>query len=329
MTFPAQRLFRCSAVFALALAAITCRDHPPSSLGLPFPAALAVAPGVSSVIGGPVFELARARITLSGFPDNRPVLDTVIAFAPGDSTLRVALAVQLMRPTQDFTIRIAAVDLLGDTLFRALDTVTLRQNEPAPEPASMVLQYSGPDTLVAGIALAPRDTTLIVGVPLAMRPVAYAIDQSVLKSVRYGWRSSDPVSVTVSPDGTVLALTSAQGVWIIATTANGRRDSTQVSASLPMSAVSSVSIDSVFVSLIPGDSLLLRATARDGQGVPLNYPITWSALDTNLGVDSRGMVTAFGGGAGRITATADKASDTVTVNVINLQLGTSAIRRKP
>ena len=361
-----------------------------------------------------MFDLVQARVTLSDFPENRPVLDTVVAFIPGDSTLRVALVVQLMRPTQDFVIRIAAVDVLGDTLFRTVDTVTLRQNEPAPQPASMVLQYSGPDTLVAGIAVAPRDTTVIVGMPVTMRPVAFAIDQSVLKSVRYGWRSSDPASIAVSPDGTVLALTNAQGVWIIATTANGRRDSTQVSASLPAQAlrvtpdttsigigatlplavvavdalgaqvpllspvlwssddpriaavsttgevtgltagttrivavagtikgemrvtvvqtvtgVASVSIDSVFLSLIPGDSLLLRATARDGQGMTLDYPIAWSALDTNLGVNSRGMVTALGAGAGRIVATADKASDTVTITVLDPQFGVSAIRRKP
>ena len=400
---------------ALALAAVACGDQPSNGLGLPFPAALAVAPGVSSVIGGPVFELVAVRVTLTDFPANTPVLDTVAMFSSADSTLRLALAVQMLRPTQDFYLRVAAVDLLGDTLFRSLDTVTLQQNAASPRPASVVLQYSGPDTLVAGISLAPRDTTILVGVPLAMRPVAFAIDQSVLKAVRYGWRSSDPASVAVSPDGTVLALTSAKGVWIVATTANGRRDSTQVSAGLPAqslrvtpdtasigmgatlplavvaldalggqiplpapllwssddpgiatvsltgevtgltpgttrivavagtvkgemrvtvvqtaSAVASISIDSVFVALVPGDSLLLRATPRDGQGMPVNYPITWSALDATLGVDSRGMVTALGVGAGRITATADRASDTVTVTVLDPQLGGgSAIRRAP
>ena len=415
MTYRLLRPLRSCGIAAIAFTALTCRDHPSGGLGLPFPAALAVAPGVTSVIGGPVFELTGVRVTLSDFPNNTPVLDTVASFAPGDSTLRLALAVQLMRPAQDFFLRIAAVDLLGDTLFRAIDTVTLRQNESAPLPASVVLQYSGPDTLVAAIALSPRDTTIPIGVPLMMRPVAFAIDQTVLKAVRFGWRSSDPASVAVAPDGTVIALSSAQDVWIVATTANGRTDSTRISTTLPAQAlrvtpdtafigidgtiplsvvaidalgiqvpmpaplvwssedtriasvsltgtvtglavgstriiavagtikgemsatvvqaagtVVSVAIDSVFVSLIPGDSLLLRATPRDAQGLFVNYPITWSALDPNVGVDSRGMVTARGAGVGRITATADKASDTVAITVLNPQItDSSAFRRVP
>jgi hypothetical protein len=399
------RPLRICGIAALALAAITCRDHPSGDLGLPFPAALAVAPGVSSVIGGPVFDLVSVRITLSDFPANTLVLDTVALFTPGDSTLSLAVAVQLMRPTQAFYLRVAAVDPLGDTLFRSLDTVTLRQNESAPRPASVVLQYSGPDTLVAAVSLAPRDTTIPIGLPLTMRPVALGMDQSVLKAVRFGWRSSNPANIAVSPDGTVIALASTQGVWIIATTANGRTDSTQISASLPAQSlrvtpdtasigidatlplsvvavdalgselpltepvlwssedsriagvsttgqvagltpgttriiaiagtikgemrvtvvqpattIASIAIDSVFVSLLPGDSLLLRATPRDAQGLPVSYPITWSALDTILGVDSRGMVTARVAGTGRIAATADKASDTVTVTVLDPQV---------
>ena len=398
----------------LVSAAISCHDHSAGSLGLPFPAAFAVAPGITSVFGGPVFALVGVRVTLTELPGNGLVVDTVAAFTAGDSTLRLALAVHLMRPTQDFHLRVAAVDALGDTLFRSLDTITLHQNESAPRPASVVLQYSGPDTLVAAISLAPRDTTIAIGVPVTMRPVAFGVDQGVLKAVRYGWRSSSPSSVTVAPDGTVLALGSAQGVWIVATTANGRTDSTRISAMLPAqglriapdtasigidatlplsvvaidasgievplpeglvwssedqriagvsptgivtgltsgttriiavagtikgemrvtvvqtaATVASVAIDSVFVSLIPGDSLLLRATARDVQGFPVNHPITWSALDTNLGVDGRGMVTAFGAGSGRITATADKASDTVTITVLSPPITDSSAVRAP
>ena len=307
------------AIAAIAFAGVACSDHPANGLGLPSPAALAVAPGVTSVMGGPVFELAAVRVLLGDLPGSATVLDTVVSFAPGDSTLRLALTVQLMRPTQDFQLRVAAMDALGDTLFRSLDTVTLHRNESAPRPTSVVLQYSGPDTLVAAISLAPRDTSILVGMPLAMRPTAFAIDQTPLQSVRYGWRSSDPANVTVAPDGTVLALTSAKGVWIVATAANGRRDSTQISAS-PATAIASVSIDSVFVSLAPGDSLLLRATPRDQQGMTVNHPVTWSSLDSNLGVDTRGMVTALAAGAGRITATAAQVSDTVTITVLNPQL---------
>ena len=195
---------------------------------MPFPAALAVAPGFASIVGGPVFDLVRVRATLSDFPGDKLVLDTVAGFTSGSSELRLALAIQLVRPSQDFYLRIAAMDVLGDTLFRSVDTVTLRQNESSQ--AAAALTYTGPDTVVASVSISPRDTSILIGVPLLMRTVALATDQSVLKSVRFGWRSSDSASVTVAPDGTVLALKPVQGVWIVATTANGRRDSTQLSA---------------------------------------------------------------------------------------------------
>ena len=221
---------------ALSLAAPACRDRVTSGPGLPFPAALAVAPGVSSVAGGPVFDLVGVRVTLSELSGRSVVLDTVARFSADDTTIRLAAVVQLTRPSQDFLLRAAAADILGDTLFRATDTVTLRQNELSPLLTPVLLQYAGPDTLVAAISIAPRDTAITVGLPLVMRAQAIGFDQTILKSVRIGWSSSDPTSVTVSPDGTVLALAPAQGVWIVARTATGRADSTQVSAavSLPL-----------------------------------------------------------------------------------------------
>lgn len=224
------------ALSALSIAAAACRDRATSGPGLPFPAALAVVPGVSSVAGGPVFDLVGVRVTLTELSGRSVVLDTVATFSANDTTIRVAAAIQLTRPAQDFVLRAAAADIVGDTLFRAIDTVTLRQNERSPLPTPLVLQYAGPDTLVAAISIAPRDTTITVGLPLVMRAQAIGLDQTILKSVRVGWSSSDPTSVTVSPDGTVLALAPAQGVWIVARTATGRADSTQISAavSLPL-----------------------------------------------------------------------------------------------
>lgn len=219
---------------SLAATAVACRDRVTSGPGLPFPAVLAVAPGVSSVAGGPVFDLVGVRVTLTELSGRSVVLDTVATFSVDDTTIRLAAVVQLTRPSQDFVLRAAAADIAGDTLFRATDTVTLRQNEPYPLPTPVLLQYAGPDTLVAAISIAPRDTAIIVGVPLLMRVQAIGFDQAILKSVRIGWRSSNPASITVSPDGTVLALAPTQGVWIVARTATGRADSTQISAAVPV-----------------------------------------------------------------------------------------------
>lgn len=209
-----------------------CHDRLTSGPGLPFATALALAPGIESVVGGPVFELAGVRVSLSEPGSRTVVFDTVASFSAGDSTIRLAVAIRLTRPTQDFVLRVAAADVLGDTLFRATDTVTLRQNELSPPPTAVVLQYSGPDTLVAAISIAPRDTTMTVGSTLPMRAQAIGFDQTILKSVRIGWRSSNPASVSIGPDGTVVALAPAQGVWIVARTANDRADSTQVSVVL-------------------------------------------------------------------------------------------------
>ncbi len=301
---------------ALILAASNCAESHSNGLGLPFPAALAVVPGVSSVVGGPVFDLVSIRVSLNDFPDDTPVLDTVVSLTASGSEIRLALAVQLMRPSQDFFLRIAAVDKLGDTLFRALDTVSIRQNEGSPLPASVELRYSGPDTLVAGVSLSPRDTTILVGVPLLMRPIAIGIDQSVLKGVRFGWRTSDPVAVTVAPDGTVLALTPVQGAWIVATTANGRTDSTQIWAGLPRQSLR-VTPDSATIGA--GLTLPLSVIAVDALGlqVSLPTPLIWSSDDPRIAsVSLTGEVTGLTQGTTRIVAVAGTLKGEMRVTVL-------------
>ena len=307
---------RLLAAATLVVVSTSCADRAPSELGLPFPATLAVAPSMA-VVGGPSFDLVGVRVTLSEIPPNTPVLDTTVAFTAGDSTLQLALTVRLLRPFQSYLLRVAAMDVLGDTLFRSADTVTLRQNETHRMSATE-LRYSGPDTLVAGLTIAPRDTLVTVGIPISMRAVAYDSTQRVLELARVGWRSRDTSSIQIAADGTLLALRPAQAVWIVARTANGHADSTLVSAELPRSvAVASVDIEPILVSLFPGDTLLLSATPRDSQGAVLDTPVTWSVLDTILTIDPRGLLTALGAGLGRVVATSDKVSDTATVTVLN------------
>src|SRR5687767_11832572 len=70
---------------ALSLAVAACHDRLTSGPGLPFTAALALAPGVESVVGGPVFELSGVRVSLSEPGGRTVVFDTVASFSAGDS----------------------------------------------------------------------------------------------------------------------------------------------------------------------------------------------------------------------------------------------------
>ena len=304
---------------AVATVALSCTDRQSNGLGLPFPAALAVAPAVSSIAGGPVFDLVSIRVRLTDYPGDKPVVDTILPLSTGDSTVRLALAVQLMRPSQDFYLRIAAVDVLGDTLFRSADTVTIRQNEASPAPATVELRYSGPDTLVAAVSLSPRDTTILVGVPLLMRPTAIGIDQSVLKGVRFGWRTSQPSALTVTPDGTVLALAPVQGAWIVATTANGRMDSTQISTAVTSQ---SLRVTPDTATLGVGATLPLSVVALDSGGIqlPVPAPLVWSSEDTRIAtVSLTGAVTGLTPGTTRIFAAAGTLRGEMRVNVVLVQ----------
>lgn len=84
----------------------------------------------------------------------------------------------------------------------------------------------------------------------------------------------------------------------------------------PGPTVSSVSVMPASVSLAPGGTAQLTATASDSRGSPVSASVTWSSNATGVAtVSTGGLVTAVGAGTARITAAVGSVEGFATVTV--------------
>lgn len=331
-----RRIGRPLALAAITFIGLTCRDRSPLGPGLPVPARYDLAPRFQVARSGPSIRLDAVRATLTPYPtgDGTPVLDTVAHFSPTSEELRIDLAMST-DPAQRYVLRLAATDASGDTVYRAADTVRLvvtTGTPPAPTP--ITLSYAGADTIVASVAVAPRDTLFAVGDSVPLRAVAYRADQTVVTGARFGYAVSDSAVASVSPTGVLRATAAFAGVWVYAGTANGAVDSTRVAAFMR---VARVAVTPRMPTLPQGDTLLLSATAFDVNAVPLTgRTIAWATPDTGLALDAAtGRVIARAAtGTARVVATAEGRADTAVVTFVpqkvrsvTLQADTVALAR--
>lgn len=96
-------------------------------------------------------------------------------------------------------------------------------------------------------------------------------------------------------------------------------------------AVSTVTVDPATAALQTGQSLTLRTTLRDVNGVELFFRnVTWSSSDNGIaGVDANGVVTANANGMATITATSEGVNGTATVTVTDAVPAVASIAFTP
>src|SRR5688500_4251982 len=140
-----RRFARVCVVSGLALAGLTCRDNTLTGPGLSLPARLGLAPQFQTMPpGGPVFQLTQLRAVLytSVTPPESLV---VLANFQGDSAV-VQFDVEVQGASQLFTVRMAAMDALGDTIYTVTDTVRAYPlgSPGATGAASLNLVYAAP-----------------------------------------------------------------------------------------------------------------------------------------------------------------------------------------
>lgn len=305
------------ALVAVTLAGLTCRDGGPTGPGLPQWGSAALLPTLRAARVGPAIRLDAVRAQLIPLPvspgDGVPVVDTVGRFASGGSELRLTLAAPVTDPQQEFELRIAATDAAGDTSYRAIDTVRLSVGG-TPEPREVALTYAGADTIVASLAIAPRDTQFVVGDSVAMRHVARRADQGVVTTARVGFAVSDSAAMSITPTGWLKASRAATGVWVYVGTANGRIDSTRVTSFIP---VRRVDLSPPTAQLAVGDTLALTATTFDrNDAVLTGRTVTFASLDTTATVSATGLVVGRATGTARIVAASEGVADTSTITVV-------------
>jgi uncharacterized protein YjdB len=314
-----RRVCRTAPILIL-LAVLSCRDTAePTGMGRipPTAAALAVAPVFGDGGGDPVIPLRQARIRLFRLPGRTPEvasLDTLIPFGDEDEQV-VTLDVTLTMANERFGMELALLDDRGDVVYRGRDTVIAytRGRPPAATPFRLV--YSGPDTAVARIALAPRDTMLAIGDALPLRVSAYLRDGRPT-TARFGFAVHGSSAVTVDVEGVVRAGSPAAAgtAWVVARTATGLTDSVAVGAIVP---ARTISLSPGNGRLIVGTTISLTAVARDSAGAPLadREPV-WRSANPGVATVSAGEVTGTGVGTTEVTATSGRATATAVVMVL-------------
>ena len=168
----------------------------------------------------------------------------------------------------------------------------------------------------------PRPTTVTVSPATAeltalgatVQLSAEVRDQNgqVIAGATVTWASSAAAVTTVSASGLVTAV--ANGSATITATSGSLSGSAMVSVA---QAVSAVAVAPDTATVLVGDTLRLAATATDANGqVVAGVAFAWASGDTSVAeVDSTGLVSAVGGGAATITATAGEASGDALVTV--------------
>lgn len=314
-----HRYVRTAAVVSLALAGLTCRERNTTGPGLPTVVTLAIAPHVSAQAGVPTVRMATVRAVARRLPGGFVALDTVATFPATNDELSLSLRIPMLQPQETYELLIRGIAATGDTVYAATDTVTLQQGADPAEPVSVDLGYVGPDTIVATLTVAPRDTTFRSSDTVQMRAVARRLTGDPVPTAAVEWISRDPSRFEIDPiTGRLTARGTFSGVWIVAATANARFDSTQVSSIPP---VSTVAVDLA----TPGEQTVPRGTTRRFT-VTLRGPagevitgraVAWS-VDRPLGgtVDDTGLFTALrADSVVTVTATAEGRTGTVVVRV--------------
>ena len=168
---------------------------------------------------------------------------------------------------------------------------------------------------VSAVAVSPEADTLVAGDTLRLAAEATDANGHPVAEVEFTWASSDTLVAAVDDAGLATAVGAGQAeVTAIAAGVTGRAQLTVVA---PVPTTVAVSPDTVSLTAL-GQTARLTAEVRDQAGRLMEgVPVSWSSADTTVAaVDSAGLVTAIGGGATMVAATAGKASGAAVATVM-------------
>jgi hypothetical protein len=312
---------RTAAAIVLPWAVLSCRPTDgPTGTGRIAPSlgALSVQPVLGWSPEEPVVPLREARIRLFRIPGVSPevaVIDTLVPFLETDDDREVTLAVALTMANERFLMELALLDDQRNVVFLGRDTVIAYTSGQPPPARPLRLRYTGPDTAVARIAVAPNDTILAIGDELTLRVAAFLPDGRAT-SVRVGFAVHGSPAITVDVSGVVRArVPEAVGAaWVVARTLNGLVDSVSVGAVVPARAIT-LSPGSGRITV--GRTIALAAVMLDSAGAPIDgREPAWRSSDERVATVKAGTVTGVGVGTAEITATSERASGTAVITVL-------------
>ncbi len=167
---------------------------------------------------------------------------------------------------------------------------------------------------VSTVAVAPDTATVLEGDTLRLAATATDANGQVVAGVEFTWASGDTAVAVVDASGLVTGV--AAGQVQVTATAAGLTGRAELAVVTPLPTTVAVTPDTVVLTAV-GQTAQLTAEVRDQAGRVMDgVPVAWLSAETTVAaVDASGLVTAVGGGAVTITATAGEASGDALVTV--------------
>jgi uncharacterized protein YjdB len=277
------------------------------------------APGVATVTATSEERVASVGVTVVAVP----IASLVVS--PDADTIVVGQTTQLA-----VTLRDSAGGVLADRAVAwsssdpAIVSVSSSGLVLAASPgAAQVTATAEGHTATARLVALPRPATAVILSPNAprlqvgdtVRLATQVTDAAgaVLAGRRVDFASSDSTVARVNAAGLVTG--AGEGAATITATSDGARGTATVSVTA--AAVATIDLLPPSASVTVGDTLRLRATARDAGGNALaDRPITWTSGAPGVAsVSTDGKLTAIAAGTAVILASSGRASATLTVTV--------------
>ncbi len=302
---------------ALALGLLGCTDT--KTIDTPIPAGkLAGRIGLNPVFSQSArsvsasladFGLAfdRVRVTIRNNPDTAVVvLDTTVAFTPTSKSLTLDLAVPVDEDGEVFNARVQYIGSTGVLFSGSVLVKSHAANQPAPEQATLVLEFTGPGAKLKTLTVSPDPVQLLGATTTPITITATDSSGAVITVPPLLFTSTDATIATVAgtaPNRIVQSFGKRGSVVLTATTPTGISDTLSAVVTLPAASIVLVSggaqIGTVGAAL--SSPAIVQVNAADGAGVA-GVAVTFAA--------------PIGGTVGTTTATTDangRASTTMTL----------------
>jgi uncharacterized protein YjdB len=288
----------------------------------------ALLPGTATIRATSEGQTGTSTITVTPVP---PAPVASVTVSPPTAEVQVGGTVQLTATPRDaagnpLTGRtvtwessapgIATVDANGRVTAVAPGTAIIRATSEGRTGTSTITVTAPPPAPVASVGVTPPTAELIVGGTQQLTATPRDAAGNPLTGRTVTWQSSNPGVATVDANGLVTAV--APGTATIRATSEGQTGTATVTVRTPPPPpVATVTVTPDQATIEEGDTVRLRATARDAAGnVLTGRTVTWTSSNTNVAtVDASGLVTGVRKGRATITATVDGVSGTSRVEV--------------
>ncbi|MBD0320865.1 MAG: Ig-like domain-containing protein, partial [Gemmatimonadetes bacterium] len=155
---------------------------------------------------------------------------------------------------------------------------------------------------------------LAIGATAALAATAYDAQGNVLTGRTVTWTSSDGRIVGFEAGSTIRGI--AEGTARVTATVEGASAAVRVTVLPPNPVVTRLVVQPDTLSLAPGATGALRATAYDARGnVMTGHPVAWASSASAVATVSGGTVTAVAAGTAEVVATVDGISASAQVRV--------------